>query len=101
LLLCAEFQEKQRVIGDSMNITYKISYALVAFGNVPKLDGKLFAVPWSALVLDANRHRFLLHITAGMLKNAPGFDQEHWPSMIDPTWIKNLDNFYGTTAHGS
>ena len=80
--------------------TGRITFALVAFGNVPGLGDKLFAVPWSALLLDANRHRFLLHVTADVLKNAPGFDKEHWPSMIDPIWLKNLHNFYGTTDSG-
>jgi PRC-barrel domain len=78
--------------------TGRITFALVSFSGLPA--SKLFAVPWSALVLDANRHRFLLHITADVLKNAPGFDKEEWPSMIDPNWIKNLHKFYGTTDGG-
>jgi hypothetical protein len=76
--------------------TGTVRYALVSFGHVPELGAKLFAVPWSALILDADRHRFLLHMTAEGLKDAPGFDPDHWPSMIDAAWAQSVHKFYRT-----
>ena len=33
-------------------------------------------------------------ISAQMLKDEPGFDKDHWPSMADPTWGESLHTYY-------
>jgi hypothetical protein len=81
--------------------TGTISYAVLSFGGFLGMGDKLFAVPWHALVLDTDRHRFMLHVTKEALKDAPGFDKDHWPSMADPTWAQGVHRFYGTTYRAS
>jgi hypothetical protein len=92
--------EELGVINDFMveMATGTISYALVSFNTASDLGEKLFAVPWRALLLDANRHRFLLHVTKEALKDAPGFHKDHWPSLGDLTWSRSVHHFYGTTS---
>ena len=34
------------------------------------------------------------------LKDAPGFDKDHWPSMSDKTWASGVHKFYGTPYVG-
>jgi len=71
-----------------------IAYAVLSFGGFLGVGGKLFAIPWSALVLDARHRRFILDVSKDRLESAPGFDKDHWPSMADPTWATELHDYY-------
>lgn len=72
----------------------RIAYAVLARGGLLGVGGKLFAIPWSALVLDTDRKCFVLDIDIEVLKNAEGFDKDHWPSMADENWAKNIHQYY-------
>lgn len=72
----------------------RVAYAVLSFGGVLGIGDKLFAIPWSALVLDADRQCFVLDIDKERLKAAPGFDKDHWPSMADPGWAADVHAFY-------
>ena len=76
--------------------TGKVAYAVLSFGGLMGLGDKLFAVPWSALLLDTINKRFTLNVLKESLKDAPGFDKDHWPSMADETWATDVHTFYGT-----
>lgn len=73
----------------------KIAYAVLSFGGLLGMGNKLFAVPWSALKLDTAKKRFSLNVMKAALKDAPGFDKQHWPSMADKTWAADVHQFYG------
>ncbi len=74
----------------------KVAYAVLSFGGLLGMGDKLFAVPWSALTLDTVNKRFTLDVLKTALQDAPGFDQDRWPAMSDPTWAKGVHQFYGT-----
>jgi sporulation protein YlmC with PRC-barrel domain len=80
--------------------TGRIAYAVLSFGGILGLGDKLFAVPWSALTLDTAAKRFTLDAPKDSLKDAPGFDKAHWPSMSDKTWAGRLHQFYGAAHSG-
>src|ERR1700679_1880699 len=61
----------------------KISYAVLSYGGFLGMGDRLFAVPWAALKLDTANKRFTLNASKEQLKNAPGFDKDHWPVMAD------------------
>jgi len=46
--------------------------------------------------LDTKAKRFTLNTPKAVLKDAPGFDKAHWPSMSDKTWASSVHKFYGT-----
>ena len=75
----------------------RVAYAVLSFGGLLGMGDKLFAVPWSALKLDTANKRFKLGVMKDALKDAPGFDKDHWPSMADSTWATSVHSFYGTT----
>ena len=75
-----------------------IAYAVLSFGGVLGLGDKLFAVPWGALALDVENKWFVLNIEPERLRNAPGFDKDHWPSMADPKWMSEVHAYYGPVA---
>jgi hypothetical protein len=77
----------------------RIAYAVLACGGVFGIGEKLFAVPWSALTLDADRRCFILDIDKSRLEQAPGFDKDHWPSMADPAWAASIHDYYGVRPY--
>jgi sporulation protein YlmC with PRC-barrel domain len=78
----------------------KVVYAVLSFGGFLGIGEKLFAVPWSALMLDTVNKRFLLDADRQKLENAPGFDPDHWPDMADQTWRASVDEYYSTSTLG-
>ena len=72
----------------------RVAYAVLARGGVMGVGAKLFAIPWDALTLDADRECFILDIDEERLANAPGFDKDHWPSMADRTWGSEVYSYY-------
>ena len=58
------------------------------------MGDRLFAIPWKALKLDKDNKRFRLNVDAERIKNAPGFDKDHWPNMADPSWNSSVETYY-------
>lgn len=75
-----------------------VGYAVLSFGGFLGMGEKLFAVPWRALVLDTENKRFVLNVEKDRLKDAPGFDKDHWPNMADQGWSRAIHDYYGTPA---
>src|ERR1017187_8455705 len=75
--------------------TGRIAYAVLSFGGFLGMGDKLFAIPWSALALDTVEKRFILNVEKELLKNAPGFDKDHWPNMADHGWGAQVFTYYG------
>lgn len=71
-----------------------IAYAVLACGGVFGAREKLFAIPWSALALDASRKCFVLDVARDRLESAPGFDRDHWPRMADPEWAREVHEYF-------
>lgn len=71
-----------------------IAYAVLSFGGFLGMGDKLFAIPWSALQLDVQHKQFVLDVDKEMLKKAPGFDKDHWPTMADLQWAEQVHTYY-------
>jgi uncharacterized protein YrrD len=72
----------------------KIAYAVMSAGGLMGIGEKLFAIPWSALTLDTDNKCFVLDVDKQRLKDAPGFDKDHWPSMADQQFSTQVHTFY-------
>jgi len=77
----------------------RVAYAVLSFGGVLGMGDKLFAIPWHALQLDPENHCFILNVDKERLKNAPGFDKDHWPSMSDQRWATDIHAYYGSRPY--
>jgi len=77
----------------------RVAYAVLSFGGFLNMGNKLFAIPWSALTLDAGEKRFILNVSKALLEDAPGFDKDRWPSMADPAWATQLHSYYNVTPY--
>ena len=76
-----------------------IAYGVLACGGVFGAHEKLFAIPWSALTLDARRKCFVLAISKERLESAPGFDRDHWPAMADARWARDVHEYFGAAPY--
>jgi sporulation protein YlmC with PRC-barrel domain len=94
--VCDRDGESLGRIEEIMLDTYrgKIAYAVLSCGGFLGIGNKLFAVPWSALELDAGNKRFVLAVDKDRLKEAPGFDKDHWPEMADRAWAQEVHRYY-------
>jgi sporulation protein YlmC with PRC-barrel domain len=73
----------------------RIVYAVLSFGGFLGMTEKFFAIPMQALTLVPNEHKFRLNESKERLKNAPGFDKDHWPEMSDLEWGTTIHDYYG------
>ena len=72
----------------------RIAYAVLSSGGFLGIGDKLLAIPWHALTLDTERKCFQLAMSSERIKNAPGFDKDHWPSMADAKWGESTYSYY-------
>jgi len=75
--------------------TGKVAYVVVSFGGFLGLGEKLFAIPFSAFKFDVTPGEYVLEVSKERLRDAPGFDADHWPSMSDEQWHRDVLNYYG------
>jgi sporulation protein YlmC with PRC-barrel domain len=80
-------------------INGRIAYAVLSFGGFLGLGDKLFAIPWDAMELRGDEHKFVLNVDKEVLRNAPGFDKDNWPDMADPDWGLNIYRHYGVRPY--
>lgn len=73
----------------------KIAYGVLTFGGVLGVGNKLFAVPWDAFRVDPEKERLILDVPKERLRDAPGFDADHWPNLADPNVAGQFDRHFG------
>jgi len=79
----------------------RIAYAVLSFGGFMGMGDKLFAIPWEALVLNPKDHTFILDVKKEVLKEAPGFDKDHWPdnAQYEAGWLLDIYEYYGYSPY--
>ncbi|MGF6595350.1 sporulation protein YlmC with PRC-barrel domain [Paraburkholderia sp. GAS448] len=76
-----------------------IAYAVLSSGGFLGIDDKLLAIPCRAQTPDTQQRCFVLAMTAKRVKDAPGFDKDHWPSMADQAWATSVHQYYGSEPY--
>ena len=56
-------------------------------------------VAWGALTLDTENKCFRMNVSKEQLKDAPGFDKDHWPTMADQSWAQQVHDYYGAEPY--
>lgn len=72
-------------------------FAVLSFGGFLGLGDKLFAIPLSATGVNTAEDTLFFDVTEQNLENAPGFTDDAWPTLTDPTWDDDILEFWGTT----
>ena len=82
----------------------RIAYVVLSSRGFLGIADKLLAIPWDALSMeipwgtlspDLKGKKFILNVNKESLKNAPGFDKNHWPQMADRKWGQRVHSYYG------
>ena len=71
-----------------------IEYVVLDFGGLVGIGDKYFAVPWDAVELSSDNKKLLVGATKKDLKEAPGFDKNHWPDFSDQSQVTMIYEFY-------
>lgn len=79
----------------------RIAYAVLAEGGFLGMGTNLHAIPWNALTLDTSEKCFRVSIAAQRIKDDPGFDKDHWPSMADASWGVTVHQYYNRDPYWS
>lgn len=99
-VMCSDAEEAGKIKEIMLDVfSGRIAYAVMSVGGFLGIGDKLLAIPWNALTLDTDRKCFQLSVPSEAVKNAPGFDKDHWPSMADVTWASELHNYYGSAPY--
>jgi len=72
----------------------EIVYAVLSCGGVLGVGEKLFAVPWHALRVQGDNEALVLDAAPDRLKQATGFDKDHWPDAPDPGFVERGRTYY-------
>jgi sporulation protein YlmC with PRC-barrel domain len=76
-----------------------IAYVVMAYGGFMGLNERLFALPWTALELDAAHGSLVLDAERSGFDTAPVFDKAHWPSTPDAQWHRDVHRHYGCPVY--
>ena len=76
-----------------------------ALPMAPPLESETVPLTWAtatawARAADCKPGKRKIDASKDKLKNAPGFDKDHWPSMADSTWASGIHKFYGVKTTG-
>ena len=77
----------------------RVAYAVLSFGGFLGVGDKLFAIPFEALELDPENHRFVLDVPREKLEKAPGFDKSQWPDFADPRFGQEVYRYYDISTY--
>jgi sporulation protein YlmC with PRC-barrel domain len=73
----------------------KIEYIVMESGGFLGIGEKLFAIPFRLLRIDPQNHAFVFNEDKEVIKNAPGFDKDHWPGTNDHS-LDTTNSYWGT-----
>lgn len=79
--------------------TGHIAYAVLAFGGILGIGDKLFAIPWSSLVIDLDNQKIRMNANKDLLDNAPGFDKDNWPTNPNGQWFERVYSHYNAEPY--
>jgi sporulation protein YlmC with PRC-barrel domain len=85
--------------------TGQIRYAVLEYGGTMGIGAKYLAAPWLTVKLvlkgtktasgtTIDRDYFVLDLSKDALRNAPSFDNDHWPNFADQEWTNTINRFY-------
>jgi sporulation protein YlmC with PRC-barrel domain len=79
-------------------ITGQVHYVVLSFGGIMGMGDKYFAIPWKAISFSPEDKCFILNVSKDTLKDAPGFDKDHWPDMVQEQW-RSFDTYYASSIN--
>jgi sporulation protein YlmC with PRC-barrel domain len=74
-----------------------VAYAVLSFGGFLGMGDKLFAIPWSSIIVDQDNKCCVISMSKEQLENAPGFDKDNWPKAGDTRYLTKVYDYHNVT----
>jgi sporulation protein YlmC with PRC-barrel domain len=110
LLGCQVINPQREDLGKIEDIVFnadtgKIRYGILGHGGMMGVGTKYLATPWTTLRLVfkgtktangtmAAHDYFVLDLSKDALRNAPTFDNDHWPNFADTNYVDTIDRYF-------
>lgn len=88
-----------KCLGEVKDVLLDIDEGRVAYAVLSLGGPKLVPVPWRALTLKPAENAVVLDMDRVKLANAPSFDEEKWPDMLDRSWGTRVHGYYGVPEY--
>jgi sporulation protein YlmC with PRC-barrel domain len=79
----------------------RLQYAVLSFGGIAGLGDKLFAYPVNAFRTSTTSDDLVLNVDKDRLRNAPGFDKNHWPGLDSDAYWRDVERHYGAAGRSA
>ena len=88
--------DKGEILGELKEIMVNIALGKICYAVLNyKLDKKLIAIPWDAIMYDTILKLFIVSMSTTKLDIAPAFNSTSWPNMDDETWADEVHSYFG------
>lgn len=88
--------DKGEILGELKEIMVNIALGKICYAVLNyKLDKKLIAIPWDAIIYDTILKLFIVSMSTTKLGLAPAFNSTSWPNMDDETWADEVHSYFG------
>ncbi len=75
--------------------TGKAEYAIMGFGGFLGLGSRHYPLPWHTLTYEKDRGGYVVDVDRSLLEGAPSYDPEDISAWEDPTYGRQLHDYYG------
>ena len=76
-------------------VSGKAEYAIMSFGGFLGIGSRHHPLPWASLAYDASRGAYVVDVDRATLEGAPSYDPEDISAWEDPTYGRQLYDYYG------
>jgi hypothetical protein len=73
----------------------KAEYAVMSFGGFLGIGSHHYPLPWATLTYDEGHGGYVADIDRSLLEGAPSFDPDDISAWEDPTYGRQLSDYYG------
>jgi len=72
----------------------KTAYAIMSFGGFLGVGNSYYPLPWQNLTYDPSQGGYVVDIDRSRLQGAPVYDAENISAWEDPTYGRQIDDYY-------
>lgn len=79
--------------------TGRVAYGAVALDHAPNWSERVIAVPWNAMLLDADGMRFRINALRDWIQRAPSMQPDAMAMLLDHERAVLIHSFFGTKPY--
>lgn len=73
----------------------QVAYAVMSFGGFLGMGTSYHPLPWKALTYDTSKGGYVVDIDTDKLRNAPTYTSSESANWRDPSYGRQIDDYYG------